>query len=478
MYTLGFLFALCFCNVISYKVNLDSEEYKEWRRGVPAPASSKETSTGKCIKDLVILVDASRSITGRIFNSKVKAFLRNLISNPQLNVGPDGTQIAFVIFRDKDDTKYLLNFDARTQEEYKTFINNTLTYSDRLGGQTYTGKALGIVDKEIFKTSSPENIRPKIDDVVLLLTDGKPNGGHAVTSDKEKNLNSEMVDARNHSNSLKEKNVLIVGVAFGQKGIVRNFLPEIERLSTSNKTTFDSDIDSLDKILDQIVSASCIKPAQCSCSSIQSQTKYIVPPATTVDVSWPTPTFQCGNNQIPEHTRTINPNIVAPHSFSVGHHPIEYTYTFSGESLKCYVNITVESCKCPNTAPIIKDLAPGKTTVTVEWRKPEPKCPHTLSSVSPSEAKSGKMNFGFGEHVITYSCNIKNAPKSPPLKCKLRINVGGKVCGGVGMYSAQVCCCGKAYDSKPNHECCGYQYYDKSNKKCFHDSNTLVDLSP
>ncbi|XP_046855294.1 uncharacterized protein LOC124448328 isoform X2 [Xenia sp. Carnegie-2017] len=151
------------------------------------------------------------------------------------------------------------------------------------------------------------------------------------------------------------------------------FLPEIERLSTSKKTTFDSDIDSLDKIRDQIVSASCNKPvsrALCSCSSIQSSTMYIVPPVTSVDVSWPTPTFQCGNNKIPEHTTTINPNIVAPHSFSVGHHPIEYTYTFSGGSLKCYVNITVKSCKCPNTALINKDLEPGKTTATVEWKNP------------------------------------------------------------------------------------------------------------
>ncbi|XP_046855293.1 uncharacterized protein LOC124448328 isoform X1 [Xenia sp. Carnegie-2017] len=205
MYTLGFLFALYFCNVISYKVNLDSEEYKEWRRGVPSPALTKATSTGKCIKDLVILVDASRSIGGPTFNLKVKAFLRNLISNPQLNVGPDGTRIAFVIFRDKDYTEYLLKFDARTQKEYKTFINKELIYSDAFGGQTYTGKALGIVDKDIFKTNSPDNIRPKIDDVVLLLTDGQPNGGHAVTSDKEENLNSEMVDARNHSKSLKEK---------------------------------------------------------------------------------------------------------------------------------------------------------------------------------------------------------------------------------------------------------------------------------
>ncbi|XP_046839250.1 uncharacterized protein LOC124433514 [Xenia sp. Carnegie-2017] len=463
MYKVGFLLAVCFCSVLSYKVDFDLEKFEEWSRGAPAPAPTLE----KCKKDMVILLDTSYSIGKYRFNKNVKKFLKNLVSSPKLNVGRDGTQLAIVIFSNKRNTRVVLPFSGRTKAEYKKFINNNLSWRAVSGGRTMTGTGAGIVDKQIFKKNSPLNNRQKIADVVLLITDGEPRG---------KKEGDELKDAYKYSSAMKDKDILIVGVAVGDPIIVKKFKPVIQKMSTSEKTTFDSEFDSLDKILSHLVDASCTPfvPGDCSCSSVESKTVYIEPPARTVDVSWPSPTLQCRNNRNPQYKKAVTPNIASPHSFTVGNHRIEYTFTFrEGFDLNCYVNVKVKSCECPSILPITKSIEPGKMKAYVEWNKPKPNCRHTLTSASPPRATLGKGNFGIGKHDIIYNYVIQGASKSFRLSCRLTIKVSGKLCGGKGMSSTQVCCCGIAYDRLANHDCCGPKYYDKRQKKCV-DYYTLV----
>ena len=61
----------------------------------------------ECNKDLLIL-DTSNSI-GHDFNKNVKPFLKKLLKNPQLNVGPHGTHVGLILFSSKDKTKIKLD---------------------------------------------------------------------------------------------------------------------------------------------------------------------------------------------------------------------------------------------------------------------------------------------------------------------------------------------------------------------------------
>ena len=56
---------------------------------------------------------------------------------------------------------------------------------------------------------------------------------------------------------MKDKGILIVGVAVGWLSIVKKFKPVIKKISTSEKTTFDTEFDSLNEILNKIVDAFC-----------------------------------------------------------------------------------------------------------------------------------------------------------------------------------------------------------------------------
>ncbi|XP_046864510.1 uncharacterized protein LOC124458761 isoform X3 [Xenia sp. Carnegie-2017] len=396
-----------------------AKDFEEWSRsvGAPAPAPTLE----KCKKDMVILLDTSYSIGKHRFNKNVKKFLKNLVSSPKLNVGRDGTQIAIVIFSNKRNTRVVLPFSGRTKAEYKKFIDKKLSWRAVSGGRTMTGTGAGIVDKQIFKKNSPLNNRPNIADVVLLITDGEPRG---------RKVGDELKDAYKYSSAIKDKDILIVGVAVGDPSIVKKFKPVIKKMSTSEKTTFDSKFDSLDKILSQIVDASCtpFKPGDCSCSSIQSKPMYIKPPATTVTVSWPLPTLQCRNNRIPKHTTTaIKPNITSPHSFTAGDYPIEYTYTFRGGfDLKCYVNITIKACTCPSPVNVITYASSNFGSTAVQYRQPRPTCSSTLKT-APARKQSGSK-FVIGKHSLDY---LYSTIGGFDLTCRVNIDVRGCSCPNI-----------------------------------------------
>ncbi len=88
-----------------------------------------------------ILWDNSWSVGKSSFNDKVKPFLKGLISSPQLNVGPDGTQIGIITFSTQVQTKVLVELGAlKTAAELNDYID-TLTWDEVNGDGTRTGMA-------------------------------------------------------------------------------------------------------------------------------------------------------------------------------------------------------------------------------------------------------------------------------------------------------------------------------------------------
>ena len=79
---------------------------------------------------------------------------------------------------------------------------------------------------------------------------------------------------------MKNKSILIIGIAVGNPITVKKFNHTILRMATSKKTMFNSAFGDLDKIVDQLVDASCtpFKPGNLIIITImlkQKATNYI-----------------------------------------------------------------------------------------------------------------------------------------------------------------------------------------------------------
>ncbi|XP_028404297.1 uncharacterized protein LOC114526951 [Dendronephthya gigantea] len=284
-------------------------------------------------------------------------------------------------------------FAARTVKEYEILVND-LKWNDVAGDRTLTGDGLNIADTQVFPLHSPLNVRPNVPDVVVILTDGEPRG---------RKRGRQLQMALHHSSSMKNRSILIIGIAVGQPAIRKKFSHILLQLVTSNKTKFDTDFIDLDKILDQLVDVSCtpFKPGDCVCPTIQSVDLYIKPSKTTREVSWVQPNLKCKNGRIPKFVNTtVSPNIVSPHNFPAGNHDIVYTYTFKGGfALKCFVKISVKSCKCQSLPPVIA-YAPRGGSVPVHWVAPVPSCGYTLTATHPNTPSGSTFNIG--THTVNY----------------------------------------------------------------------------
>ena len=53
--------------------------------------------TEECKKDILIVLDTSRSIGKDDFNNELKPFLRDFVSDKTLNVGPNGAEVRIVV---------------------------------------------------------------------------------------------------------------------------------------------------------------------------------------------------------------------------------------------------------------------------------------------------------------------------------------------------------------------------------------------
>lgn len=98
---------------------------------------------GKCSKNLLILLDASTSIGKGNFNNNVKPFLKKLVNNPDLNVSPEGTHVAFIVFSSKKKTRLMRDFNqGYNKSSLDSFIGDGLIYDEIKDSRTRTDVAL------------------------------------------------------------------------------------------------------------------------------------------------------------------------------------------------------------------------------------------------------------------------------------------------------------------------------------------------
>ena len=96
----------------------------------------------------------------------------------------------------------------------------------------------------MFWRSNPRNDRVNVEDVILLFTDGKPEGT---------NSEAEIADANKYSKKLKnEKNIKIIGVAAGD---VSSYRSNIESWASSPELVFETGLTKLEvtKNVDKLV---------------------------------------------------------------------------------------------------------------------------------------------------------------------------------------------------------------------------------
>lgn len=373
------------------------EEFDEWpRNGVPGTSKPNPQSTDVCKKDILIVLDVSYSIGKTAFDGEIKPFMKNLIKNKKLNVGVHGTHIAMIVFSSQPKTKVLLTFgDKTSQKELELFVDQ-MDWVHLSGGRTKTGLALEIADTQIFKANSPGNYRPKVANVVILITDGEPRGAW-----------NEEILAYQYADSLKKKKVLIIGIAAGPQS--KSFRDVIEKIATSKEDTFDVDFSEFDKIMTKLVDASCqpFKPGDCDCPSSTLQDLF-VKPGQTATFTWVEPRPSCKDNRTLDPslvTTVVSPAVKSPAKFGVGPHTLTYTYTFikEGFDLKCYVTFNVKACECPKFNPTVVvyvDSKDSNSKASVSWSAPQPSCKATQKSVSPNVA-SGDL-FSVGSHTVDY----------------------------------------------------------------------------
>ena len=106
--------------------------------------------------------------------------------------------------------------------------------------------------------------RSDVSDVVMLFTDGQPirRRGEDTFGEKYKsNRYGEGLLAADRAQSLKDKDVTVVGLAVGSEGTLSQFRDAIKEWSSPGKY-FEATKDTLQNIMDELISASCIDPGK------------------------------------------------------------------------------------------------------------------------------------------------------------------------------------------------------------------------
>ena len=101
-------------------------------------------------------------------------------------------------------------------------------------------------------------------DVVLLFTDGqpiRPKGEDKFGDRYKSNSEGEGLLAKDRAQSLKDKNVTVIGLAVGSKVTLRGFGKKIKNWTTEGKY-FERNKDSLQSVMDELISASCVDPGK------------------------------------------------------------------------------------------------------------------------------------------------------------------------------------------------------------------------
>ena len=103
----------------------------------------------------------------------------------------------------------------------------------------------------MFKTNSPRNYRPNVDDVIVLITDGEPRG----------QPNSRQL-TKQFAQDLKERKIVLLTAAVGPQSENAKFRELLQELATSPDYFFKAKFDYMETILEKLVWQSCTKPGK------------------------------------------------------------------------------------------------------------------------------------------------------------------------------------------------------------------------
>ncbi|CAB3993406.1 Hypothetical predicted protein [Paramuricea clavata] len=220
------------------------------------------------MKDMWILWDNSWSVGQSLFKDKIRPFLKGLIRSALLNVGPNGTHIGILTFSTQAQTRVLLELGELQAVDALINYLDSLNYNNISGDGTRTGMALKLAD-ERFSKQSPRNYRPYVEDVVMIFTGSKPirHRGEDTFGDKYNSTRyGEGLLAKDRAQSLKDNNIIVVGLVVGRENKLNKFRDNVKEWSTEGKY-FETNKDSLQRsimyrLIKSFMSVYCIAPVE------------------------------------------------------------------------------------------------------------------------------------------------------------------------------------------------------------------------
>ncbi|XP_028412033.1 uncharacterized protein LOC114534758 [Dendronephthya gigantea] len=241
-----------------------------------------KSTPSKCIKDVLIIVDTSSSIGFR--NSQLCiSFLRVLVNNLQLNVSPEGSHISIITFSDEKNTQVQLSMKSLNKADVENRIA-MLQYRYLIGYHEKRTDAALLKANEIFKRNNSLNHREDKDDVIILLTDGPP----TTRSGKgEQPHDIAIAEAK----KLRNKGIIIVGIAAGNRQQKVRTVPFLTNISTAGQT-LSSTFHDLILLVDRIVYAFCPGPPL---GPSKPRNLTVVVNGRSLTLSWLKPEIAAGN---------------------------------------------------------------------------------------------------------------------------------------------------------------------------------------
>lgn len=100
-------------------------------------------------------------------------------------------------------------------------------------------------------------------DVIILFTDGEPirRRGEDMFGDKYRGREGERMLASDMAEEIKNKDITLVGLAVGTDSTLRRFRGDMIKWASEDKY-FETNKDTLNTIINQLISASCIDPGE------------------------------------------------------------------------------------------------------------------------------------------------------------------------------------------------------------------------
>ncbi|XP_028392610.1 von Willebrand factor A domain-containing protein 2-like [Dendronephthya gigantea] len=194
----------------------------------------------KCKKvvDIAMVVDESGSI-GRGDFEKIKTFVADIIS--RFSVAPFGAHFAAVKYSTRPTEVFSL-----TKYTNAAQLHTAVRNMNYVGGSTFTGKALQLVEEKIFGQSQD---RGDVPNVLVVFSDGQ-------SHDHSK--------AVNMARKMKEKGVAILCVAIGNGITVNRLTRMLQQISSKPEYTFKSSVNALNTIEDSLVKNMCETISACA----------------------------------------------------------------------------------------------------------------------------------------------------------------------------------------------------------------------